>query len=78
MSDPSDSMQLLSDDGYRRYAGTCRNCGYPGVWVAGDMETLYADFYRMVRGNMFPAFIAHCDGCENQAVFNLTALSADR
>ncbi len=66
----------LKDKKYYRYAGKCRHCGRREEWVVDRSGMDYASFYRVTRDNHFPAFICHCEGCGNQAVFDLTAISA--
>lgn len=57
-----------------RYAGKCRHCGWSEQWVAGPSMT-WEDFYRVTKSQCFPSFIVHCESCDNQAVYDLTAIS---
>lgn len=67
-------LRNLDDPNYYRYAGTCKHCGFHCVWSMskGDMSLLV--FYNGIRQNHFPEWIAYCEGCNNEAVFELTAI----
>lgn len=68
----------LWDNEYFRYAGTCRHCGRKEEWVVekrGDRE--WASMATCCQGYSKGFFLAHCKDCQNQAIFDLTAVQAE-
>jgi hypothetical protein len=67
--------EMNSGDHYK-YAGKCRNCGFHCSWVSlKKSETTYRRFFELTWANFYPQFIAFCENCDNEAVFDLTAIS---
>lgn len=66
----------LRDPKCYRYAGKCRHCGAKNEWVVDRSSMEWVRFYSLTKENHFPQFINYCEDCDNEAVFDLTAISA--
>jgi hypothetical protein len=68
-------FKIVDEKNYK-YAGRCRQCGFYCEWIGGHKKTTdYQGFYERIRDNYFPSFLADCENCDNEAVFDLTALT---
>jgi hypothetical protein len=50
-----------------KYIGECRNCKHRTEWIVGDVP----NFRRLVLENYYPTFMASCECCERESVFDL-------
>ena len=76
MNDDRDKINLNNEDGYLRYAGRCRICQEPTVWMVEQKD--YSKFYRYVTDQFSNPFRCYCEGCGNLAVFDLIGLTKDK
>ena len=78
----------LNEEKYWRYAARCRHCGFHNEWVVDKKQEDdpvpdalragmdWTRFHLVQRETRFPVFMEFCPGCENWAVYDLTAISA--
>ena len=69
---------LKNNDEYWRYAARCKHCGQI-TECAVDQSNFpnWYDFKAVILLHYYPTFMRTCEYCNNEAVFELTAISKD-
>ncbi len=76
---PKDLDKPNPGEKYWVYEGQCRKCGEQCSWSACEKTQMtYQKFYLSVRENFWPQFMAYCETCSQETVFDLIALSKNR